>query len=596
MSRLSRQSVLDGELAVLAHGRAREDLQHVSTLSAAPEGVEAEEEEVAGVLIEAKIVVGPDEEGVAGDWIREGGGSVVSSQKGVLVAELPPSRLSALEDVPWVRRAEAPRRLFSSLDVSSEEATHLRRAVIETGRTGRGVVVGIVDTGIDWRHPDFLSEDGTSRVELYARARLKKTSQVSEYSELRGDALSSDLEGGAGSEMGDRQGHGTHCASIAAGNGRALSGKYKGVAPEASLVVVSSEPLLDTHTIWGIRRIFDQAGSRPAVISLSLGGHLGPHDGTTALESVIANESGPGRIVVVAAGNDAEKGIHWQGKLVAGNDTLIQVRVADPRWQFVDVWIPRGDEVDIFVETPDGVQYSPSDESIETVFGVFETTWHVDPINRDQNFSLFIRAGRSHVWTIRLRARSVIHGEVHAWSGTYESSTSLQLFPGESGREYSLAMPATAQRAVTVGSFVSRTAYESVGADLGTPTLTVGQLSPFSSSGPTRLGFLKPDIVAPGQYITAALAQGCEMAEKPHYSPRVHPSGRYITIQGTSMATPFVAGVIALMLEAEPNLGPEEIQQRLRITARRDDQTGRVWNPLFGFGKLDVEALLLYRS
>jgi subtilisin family serine protease len=82
------------------------------------------------------------------------------------------------------------------------------------------------------------------------------------------------------------------------------------------------------------------------------------------------------------------------------------------------------------------------------------------------------------------------------------------------------------------------------------------------------------------------------MATDPRFTPRHHPNDRYITIQGTSMATPFVAGVIALMLEREPGLTPEEVQQRLRISARRDAQTSRVWHPGFGFGKIDIAALL----
>jgi subtilisin family serine protease len=80
----------------------------------------------------------------------------------------------------------------------------------------------------------------------------------------------------------------------------------------------------------------------------------------------------------------------------------------------------------------------------------------------------------------------------------------------------------------------------------------------------------------------------------PTLLPRHDPSGRYITIQGTSMATPFVVSVIALMLEREPDLDPDEIRQRLRITAQRDALTGPVWNPGFGFGRIDVQALLDY--
>ncbi|MEU4766372.1 S8 family serine peptidase [Actinosynnema sp. NPDC023794] len=123
------------------------------------------------------------------------------------------------------------------------------------------------------------------------------------------------------------------------------------------------------------------------------------------------------------------------------------------------------------------------------------------------------------------------------------------------------------------------------------PGPAVDALSSFSSQGPTRIGVQKPDVVAPGQVVTAALSAGSDMATSPRLAARRHPSGKYVTIQDTSMATPFVAGVVALMLQREPRLTPEEVQQRLRITARRDATTGPVWNPRYGWGKLDAEAL-----
>ena len=119
--------------------------------------------------------------------------------------------------------------------------------------------------------------------------------------------------------VGDPDGHGTHCASIAVGNGAASNGKYRGVAPDASIMAVRSEPLLDAHIIRGIREVFARAGQRRAVINLSLGGHLGPHDGTSAIENVIARESGPGRIVVAACGNEGRRVIHWSGWREAGS-------------------------------------------------------------------------------------------------------------------------------------------------------------------------------------------------------------------------------------------------------------------------------------
>jgi subtilisin family serine protease len=238
----------------------------------------------------------------------------------------------------------------------------------------------------------------------------------------------------------------------------------------------------------------------------------------------------------------------------------------------------------------------PADGSlVTTVFGLFEAHFQEDPINRDQNLTLFVAQGRlNHTWNIRIHASSVVHGEVHAWAGTVNPSTSAHLFAGSDDR-YSIGMPATEERCLAVGSLVSRNQFDTAGGPM-TSTLALGQLSPFSSRGPTRYGALKPDVAAPGQFVTAALGAGSELALDPVFVPRHHPSGRYITIQGTSMATPFVAGVVALLLQREPKLTPEDVQQRLRITARRDAQTGRVWDAGFGFGRLDVEALLGYQA
>jgi subtilisin family serine protease len=110
------------------------------------------------------------------------------------------------------------------------------------------------------------------------------------------------------------------------------------------------------------------------------------------------------------------------------------------------------------------------------------------------------------------------------------------------------------------------------------------------------MGDLRPDIAAPGQYITAALAAKSDLANDSRLASRRDPSNSYITIQGTSMAAPFVSGVIALMLQREPKLDPTEIKRRLRATARRDGITGRVWHQGFGYGRIDVAELLKYAA
>lgn len=543
------------------------------------------------IEIELKVLTQPGRESDASAWIQGQGGRVTSGGAQVLIAKVAPALLAMLDQCPGIGRAEAPRRLLRRLDEACGPVTGCAAARLQHNVDGAGVVVGIVDTGVDWRHPDFRDAQGRTRFERFAWARQPQGSQVSQIDEFDAAAIDAGISGVGDVPMGDPQGHGTHCLSIAAGNGRGSGGTFLGVAPGASLVAVRSEPLLDTHTIWGIRRTFELAGNRPAVVTLSLGGHLGPHDGTSALENVIARESGPGRIIVAAAGNEGADAIHFRGALQAGQDLVIPVRINDRGLQYVDVWVPRGDDVDVEIETPDGVRHPADGTTVTTVFGLFEAYWQIDPINRDQNLTLFVAQGRlNHTWKIRIHANQVVHGDVHAWGGTIDPSTSAHLFVG-ADEAYSIGMPATEERCIAVGSFVSRNGFDTTSGPLSS-ALTVGQLSAFSSRGPTRYGALKPDVAAPGQYITAALASGSEMATNPAYVPRHHPNGTCITIQGTSMATPFVAGVVALMLQREPTLTPEEVQQRLRLTARRDGQTGRVWDPGFGFGKLDVGALL----
>jgi subtilisin family serine protease len=597
MAHEANRSVLDPELrSLFRQARPTDDgLAAVSLAEVAAMRTVAEPPAAIAARVGLKLLVEGGRRGDAEAWVRQAGGEVVSSAGAVLVADLPPEALPGLDDTPWARRAEAARQLLPRLDEARGPASGLDAAVagLDSPLTGDGVVVGIVDSGVDWRHPDFQDDDGDTRLELFAHARRPNGVMTSTYEEFAAGLIDDALAGHNQVPLGDPNGHGTHCASIAVGNGRVSGGRFRGVATGASLVAVRSEPLLDTHTIWGIRRTFELAGDRPAVVSLSLGGHLGPHDGTTAIENVIARESGPGRIVVVAAGNEGGDRIHWQGDLVAGEELAIPVRIGDPRLQFVDVWVPRGDDVEVAVETPDGVRHEPDGEQVDTVFGLFEAHWAEDPVNRDRNLTLFVAGGRvNHVWNLRLTARTVVHGEVHAWAGTANPSTSAQLFPGVTDDRYSIGMPATEERSLAVGSFVSRNRFETAAGVLAANGLEVGSLSPFSSQGPSRYGAFKPDVAAPGQYVTAALAAGSEMATDPRYTPRHDPSGRYITIQGTSMATPFVAGVVALLLEREPRLTPEEIQQRLRISCRRDAQTTRVWHPGFGFGKIDVEALL----
>jgi subtilisin family serine protease len=602
-----RRTALDGSLGFQARVATRPEIAGdlAADFARASLSVAPTERATVDGRATVKLLVEPGAADAARTWAHDHGGEVVeradTSVAGgaptVVLATVPVSALSTVDDHSWMRRVEAPRLLLPRLDEARGPATGVDEAIGQHGLTGAGVVLAVVDTGVDWRHPDFRNADGTTRFERFVHAHAVDGGDESRFDVFDAKALDAALDGEDGVPDGDPHGHGTHCASIAAGNGRGSGGQFRGVATGATVMAVRSEPLLDTHSIEGIRQAFELAGDRPAVVSMSLGGHLGPHDGTTALENEIARMTGPGRIVVVAAGNEGSDQIHAEAQLVEGEDLVIPIRVGDEDLQFVDVWIPRGDEVDIWVQTPDGGRHEPDGTVQQTVFGAFRADFVEDQINGDQNLTLLIGGGRlNHRWGIRVRPTTVLHGAVHAWAGTVNPSTSAFLFPEATSPGYSVGMPGTEERAIVVASAVSRNRAPTVDGELVTEDLTVGGLSPFSSHGPTRIGIHKPDVAAPGQYVTAALSAGSEMATAARYRPRHSPTSGYITIQGTSMATPFVAGVVALLLEREPTLTPEDVQQRLRVTSRRDRQTGPVWNPAFGWGKLDARALLDYQA
>lgn len=545
-----------------------------------------------------KLLVRSDAVAAAAEWLESSGGEVVSvppdsSGQAVVLGNVPVSALSELDGQSWLLRAEAPKEMFARLDKARGPVTGLDAALAlpeNAGLTGAGVLLAVVDSGVDWSHPDFRHADGKTRLEKFLFAHVQ--GNVSEFNAFDATAIDKALSGGPAIPTGDPGGHGTHCASIAAGNGLAMPDKrFRGVAPEAALMGVRSEPLLDVHIIEGIRQAFDLAGDRPAVVSLSLGGHFGAHDGTSAIENEIASATGPGRIVVVAAGNEGDDGIHTQGQLVAGTDLVVPVRVSDQGLVYCDLWIPRGDDVDVFVETPGGERFEPNIGETTTPHGTFVADFVENPLNRDQNLTfLMINGVVDERWSIRITPNTVVHGEIHAWAGS--NAGGRLMFPGASLDGYTLGMPATEERAVTVGSLISRNSFEGPNGDASLPSLTVDTLSAFSSQGPTRIGAFKPDVIAPGQVVTAALSANSAFAHDPRLAARLHPSGHYVTIQGTSMATPFVAGLVALMLQREPKLTPEDIHQRLRISARRDAGTGRVWNPRYGWGKLDAGAAL----
>ena len=220
----------------------------------------------------------------------------------IRTAFLPVDQLGRLSDEPGIKRIEPTQQLRYTMDAGAE-AVRLPQFRQSSGLTGRGVVVGIIDSGIDPKHPAF-----SKRV-------LRVWDQTIFGPGVTEGRYGAELTGQMKEVSRDSDGHGTHVAGIAAGKDLA----YSGVAPDARLVIVKTDRN-DGHIADGLRYIFRVARDlgRPAVVNISLGGHFGPHDGSDFLSQVISQESGPGRIVCCAAGNEGTSPIHPRMMLVQG--------------------------------------------------------------------------------------------------------------------------------------------------------------------------------------------------------------------------------------------------------------------------------------
>ncbi|MBL8212042.1 MAG: S8 family serine peptidase [Bryobacterales bacterium] len=456
-----------------------------------------------------------------------------------------------------------------------------------TAGRGAGVVVGVVDTGIDWRHPDFRHADGTTRIH---RLLVQDRSSQQEFTSAQINAA---LAGGAlipGDDDPDGHGHGTHVTSTAAGNGAASQGRLRGIAPEASIIAVRTD--FNTNNVRrAVSYVFQQAGTNPAVVNLSLGSHFGPHDGTSDFDQVIERLVGPGRIVVASAGNESGDGIHAGARLPGNSRFVADILLnpgngGSPASAMIDIWIPAGDQMDLVLRTPDG-------DLIQTGSAMSNTRWRarvapVAAMNGDTNVFVTITvmelsSATLHGWSLIFSSRQVTDGRVHAWI----LNSDMARFTTGASNSHLVGEPATSRGAIAVAAWASKRQWDSQAGQIIKPAIQLGGIAHFSSPGPSRDERNKPEIAAPGQWISAALSS--QIQADPTL---VDPSGQYRMMQGTSMAAPVVTGAVALLLEKFGPLTPQQVLARLVAGCVSDVHTGVTWNARWGFGKLQLDRIL----
>ena len=486
----------------------------------------------------------------------------------------------------------------------AQVAANLRtRPAVSTrtvSETGRGVLVGVIDTGIDAGHRAFR-RGNRSRIVDY----LDQEAGVHHRAGSNG-AISISR---AVSRSPDTDGHGTHVAGIAAGNGAGSPNRiFQGCAPEADLAIVKTT--FDTGDIaLGVSHLFELAERRqqPCVVNLSLGGHFGAHDGTSVIERTIDQLcEPPGRVVVVSAGNEGGSATHAGTRIEEGQRWVADVELTPREIErsflgqlVVQVWTQWEDRLDVRLRSPNGQSFraprSGSRQFDRSKFLVVATGQDA-PYSGDHSTSFeivtvpepeFLR-GWSVIVEDRPRGGARV-GAVHAWIPNEEMGRFNRGFT----RSHLVGMPATAFSAVTVGSYATRKEWRSQDPEepeIELDAMRLADVSYFSSPGPTREGHNKPEIGAPGQWLISALSSQASTDAMPRWLRAAN--APYAALQGTSMAAPFVSGAIALLFEKSPRLHWAEVKRRLIKSATSDEFTTPVWNERWGYGKIDVRWLL----
>ena len=592
-----------------------------------------------------------------------------------------PSSISKHPDWKWIW--SPPRRLLLDRVIP---AIHADAAHANFGRRGANVIIGIVDTGADIRHPDLQTADGRTRIAWYLD--LAQSAPFGAHPDLESaygcSSITStgDLENACavfnGADLDklatsssffpiDTIGHGTHVASLAAGNGfSSVPPKYVGVAPDAIYVIVNASrhnqgDLQDNDIILGTKFVFDMAQKMglPAVVNLSLGGDAGGHDGTSMLEqelSALVGPEFPGRAIVVAGGNSADLydttssypkplGIHTSVQVLDdGNTTRLPILVDTSAYPSSDstfiAWVQSrpGDNLQVGVDTESGECISPISRGglVDSKRCAGADVSLYNGITNDPNGGSLERPAIALLVTGKFASPSVFSltfkgaGTVFVWvqsqDGLSPELPTLGALVPSATRERTVAIPATAPELIAVGATLNRTQWFDVVGDkqqlkrfgsISTPV--PGDVATFSGAGPNQLDDMKPDILAPGGYVIAAMANLADPRQKYGAGGMFDSTGvcvdntktaaqcpdgtneclcyvadsRHALGVGTSMASPLVAGAIALLFEANPRLTQEQVRHYLQAGAQNLPAGAQVVTlAQEGPGILDVEGAL----
>ena len=493
------------------------------------------------------------------------------------ILNVPESAMEQVSNAPEVEYVEKPKRLYFAVREGKQSSCITPLQGARYNLTGKGVIVSVLDSGIDYSHPDFRNKDGSTRILALYDETLDK--------EFTAEEINKALEAPNEQEQyrivpsRDTSGHGTHVAGIAAGNGNASQGINRGVAYESPLLIVklgTQDPNGFPRTTqlmrgldYAVRKSLEY--QMPMSVNISFGNTYGSHSGTALLESYINDIANYWKTSIsIGTGNEGSARGHTSGTLETGKQREIELGVGNYQTGLnLQIWKSYVDEYDVILESPSGISIGPIRQiQGPQRFTIGQTELLVyygdpSPYNLYQEIYIdflpsdtYIDAG---IWKILLVPERIVQGNYDLWlpgQAVLNQGTGF-LTPIE---ETTLTIPSTAEKSISVGAYDAR----------------FNQLAEFSGRGYTRqTNQIKPDLAAPGVNIRSAA-----------------PGGGYAVRSGTSMATPFVAGSAALLMQwgivegNDPYLYGEKVKAYLIRGARHLPILPEYPNPQLGWGVL----------
>jgi len=487
---------------------------------------------------------------------------------------------------------------------------------------GDSVIVGIIDAGFDYTHPNFYDTSGINNYRI-KRVWDQNATGTNPSGFSYGNELTTQTDMLNVKYSHTTTSHGTHVAGIAAGGG--VMPAFKGVAPNSNLVLVATT-MYTSGIMDGIAYIMNYATSvnKPCVINMSLGSQIGPHDGTSTFDKYCDSMVKPGKILVGAASNDGSTPLHI-GKTFTSTDTILRTFIkfdnaassTDNNGDgYIDMWGSANQTYSVralLLDTSsnkylDSMPLMVSSPNGSYVYYLYDTNGNRCDVyisatnsstNNKGNISIYVdNSSQTNSKIFVVLEINAHNTQVNGWGYDSYFSHNGKSSPFVNGNTTSTIgeVGGTGNSIVSVGAYTTRKSWTALNGTTYSYSATDSAIASFSSRGPTIDGRTKPDVTAPGQTLISSVNKynTAYSASSPYVvaSYTISPNTWYFaTMQGTSMASPFVTGVVALWLQAKPDLTLAQIKYLLKKTSLSDVFTGIIpvnGSNTWGWGKINA--------